>query len=147
MHVSQRPYMRAASAGFAFALIALGPRLAPAATTQFDGAWQTTVSCDESHGGLGYSFRFISNVSNGVLHGQRGTIGKPSSLVLDGNVGPDGNATLYADGYVGSRMTTPGQEEERGTRYGYHVNAHFDRSTGSGNRVEGRHCGYEFVRQ
>jgi hypothetical protein len=133
-------------AQFAAALLLV---IAPAALAEsrFDGAWQTTVSCQESRGGLGYSIRLVSTVTNGVLHGQRGTPGQPSSLTLEGTITPDGTAPLFATGYVGGREFTPGSEIERGTQFSYHINAHFSGNTGTGARVEGRPCTYEFVRQ
>ncbi len=41
----------------------------------------------------------------------------------------------------------PGRDTPRGTEYGYDVDAHFDGTTGSGTRLEGRLCTLQFVRQ
>jgi hypothetical protein len=56
----------------ATAAMALWPWFAAAQTPNFDGNWQTTVSCSASRGALGYSFRFVSTVKNDVFHGVQG---------------------------------------------------------------------------
>ena len=56
------------------------PSIASAADTQrFDGMWQTIVSCAAVRDALGYSFRFVSTVKDGVFHGVHGTAGEPGS--------------------------------------------------------------------
>jgi hypothetical protein len=126
--------------------------LAPAAawsadTGKFDGDWQTTVSCAAARDALGYAFRFVSTVKNGTFHGSRGIAGQAPYLQIDGKIGPDGNATLYADGLTGSKEYVPGRDTPRGTPYNYSISAHFDAATGSGTRVEGRPCTFQFTRQ
>lgn len=124
------------------------PCLALAASaTQFDGTWQTTVSCAAARDALGYSFRFPSMVQNGVLHGLHGVAGQPSSLQIDGMISPDGTGKLYAKGFTNSKEFVPGRVAERGTEYDYNIDAHFSASTGTGTRVEGRPCSYQFVKQ
>jgi hypothetical protein len=104
---------------FALALLLLSPSLPLAAGVQsFDGSWQTTVSCDAARDALGYSYQFVSTVKGGVLHGEYGAIGQPSSLQLDGTVGPDGMAKLYAKGLTGSKEYVPGRDTPKGTPYG-----------------------------
>jgi len=117
----------------------------PPGVTRFDGAWTTTVSCPDSNGALGYSFEAPTQIKNGVLHGERMRPGEPGWLVLDGQIGPDGQAKLYAKGLVGAAPFAVGQRP-KGTDYGYHVVARFEDARGSGTRVEGRHCELEFVR-
>ena len=61
-------------------LVALSLMLLPSAalaadTQRFDGMWQTTVSCPAARDALGYSFRFVSTVKDGVFHGLHGTAG------------------------------------------------------------------------
>ena len=127
--------------------LVLAPALACAADTQkFDGDWQTTVSCSAARDALGYSFRFVSTVKDGVLHGLQGTAGEPSSLQIDGKIASDGNASLYAKGRVGSKEFVPGRVTPRGTEYGYSIEAHFDHSTGTGTRIEGRPCTLQFIK-
>lgn len=118
-----------------------------AGTQQFDGAWQTTVSCAAARDALGYSFRFISTVKDGVLHSLRGTAGQPSSLQIDGTVEAGGTGKLYAKGFTGSKEYVPGRDTPRGTEYGYNIDARFEDATGTGTRIEGRSCSYQFVKQ
>jgi hypothetical protein len=114
---------------------------------KFDGKWLTTVSCANYRDALGYSYQFVSTVQGGVFHGVHGTEGEPGSLVIDGTIPPDGKASLYAKGRTGSPQYVPGHDTPKGTEYGYNIDAHFEGSTGSGTRVEGRSCTLKFVKQ
>jgi len=116
-------------------------------TQRFDGKWLTTVSCPNVRDALGFSFQFVSTVKDGVFHGLHGTEGEPGSLQIDGTIPPDGNASLYAKGRTGSKEYVPGRDTPRGTEYGYNIEAHFDGSTGTGTRVEGRPCSLKFAKQ
>ena len=113
----------------------------------FDGEWQTTVSCEASRDALGYSFRFISEVKDGKLRGLRGTEGQPSSLLIEGKIDADGAAKLYATGRTGSKEYVPGRDTPRGTEYNYNIKAQFKGTTGTGTRVEGRPCSFRFEKQ
>jgi hypothetical protein len=115
-------------------------------TNQFDGLWQTTLSCANSHGALGYSFRFASTIKNGVLHGEKGTAHEAGWLQIDGSVGSDGFVDLYLDGLVGASAAAVGQRPA-GTAYGYHVAARFSADRAEGHRVEGRPCTVIFIRE
>ncbi len=124
------------------------PTVALAADTQrFDGMWQTTVSCAAVRDALGYSFRFVSTVKDGVFHGLHGTAGEPSSLQIDGKIGDDGIGKLYANGRTGSKEYVPGRDTPRGTEYSYNIDAKFEGSTGTGTRIEGRPCTLQFEKQ
>ncbi|HXW89305.1 MAG TPA: hypothetical protein VEK33_02040 [Terriglobales bacterium] len=112
----------------------------------FDGTWDTTVSCENTAGALGYSYRFDSIVKDDVLHGEKGDKGKPGWFQLDGKIGPAGAARFYADGLVGASETAVGHRRA-GTRYNYHVEATFSDYSGTGKRVEGRPCTVEFTRK
>jgi len=112
----------------------------------FDGVWETTVSCENAAGALGYSYRFDSNVKDDVLHGEKGEKGKPGWFQLDGKISPAGTARFYADGLVGASETAVGRRRA-GTRYNYHVDANFSGDSGTGKRVEGRPCTFEFKRK
>ena len=126
-----------------------GPVQAQAAgtTERFDGKWQTTVTCEPARGALGFSYRFDSVVKAGHLRGLRGTEGQPSSLLVEGDIDADGAATLYAQGKTGSKEFVPGRDTQPGTDLGYHVKAHFEEKKGTGTRVEGRACSYEFEKR
>jgi hypothetical protein len=108
-------------------------------TTRFDGVWQTTLSCTNANGALGYSCRFPSTVKNGVLHGEKGTAHEAGWLQVDGSLRPDGVADLYVEGLVGAAPFAVGQRPA-GTPYGYHVDARFSLDHAEGHRVEGRPC-------
>jgi hypothetical protein len=124
------------------------PSAAPAAeANHFDGMWQTTVSCSAARDALGYSFRFVSTVKDGVFHGVHGTAGEPGSLQIDGKIGADGFAKLYANGRTGSKEYVPGRDTPRGTEYGYNIDAKFEGTMGTGTRIEGRPCSLQFEKQ
>jgi hypothetical protein len=127
------------------AMSASGAR-AEAATAPFDGEWTTILSCPNSNGALGYSFEFPSSITQGVLHGEKGTKGEPGWLTLDGHIQPDGAGDLYVSGVVGAAAFAVGQRPA-GTAYGYHVDARFSGDTGTGHRVEGRPCTVSFSRK
>jgi hypothetical protein len=111
----------------------------------FDGAWNTTLSCSNYGGALGYSFHFPATVKDGVLHGEKGTKGHAGWLQIDGTIAPDGAAKLYADGLVGASEAAVGARPA-GTQYGYHIEAKFTDDSGKGKRVEGRPCEVVFTR-
>lgn len=125
---------------FASAAMAVGD------TARFDGTWDTTLSCSNSTGALGYSFQFPSTVKDGVLHGQKGDEGKPGWLQLQGKIQSDGTATIYAKGLVGAKEYAVGHRPA-GTEYGYHIEGKFSDKEGSGKRVEGRPCEVSFVKK
>jgi hypothetical protein len=107
--------------------------------TRFDGLWQTTLSCRNADGALGYSFRFPSTIKNGVLHGEKGNAHQPGWLAIEGSLRPDGTADFYVEGLVGAADFAVGQRPA-GTSYGYHVEARFSLDHAEGHRVEGRPC-------
>ena len=115
-------------------------------TTEFDGVWQTTLSCPNAKDALGFSFRFPSTVRNGVLHGEKGTAGEAGWLKIDGSLHSGGGADLYVEGLVGAAPYAVGQRPA-GTSYGYHVDAHFTGAHGDGRRIEGRPCTVVWTRE
>jgi len=128
---------------FTFSLIALA---AGDENQRFDGKWDTVLSCENTDGAIGYSFKFLSVVKDGVLHAEKGTKGKPGWLQIDGKIQSDGVAKLYADGLVGAAETAVGRRPS-GTEYGYHIDAKFSDDSGDGKRVEGRACSVKFARK
>ncbi len=140
--------MRCAKNILSAVVLVLLPNILLASDTQrFDGNWLTTVSCPAARDALGYSYQFTSTVKDGVFHGLHGTEGEPGSLEVDGTIPPDGNASLYAKGRTGSKEYVPGRDTPRGTEYGYNIEAHFEGSTGTGKRIEGRPCSFKFAKQ
>jgi hypothetical protein len=112
----------------------------------FDGTWDTTISCGNTEGARGYSFTFLSAVKDGRLLGGKGTPGQPGWLELKGDIHPDGSARLYARGLVGSSQVAVGHLPPD-SAYGYHIAAKFSGDEGDGKRVEGRPCEAAFVRE
>jgi len=113
---------------------------------RFDGAWDTTVSCSNTAGALGYSYQFPSTVKDGVLHGEKGRKGKPGWLELEGKILPDGTMKLYAKGLVGAEEYAVGRRPA-GSSFGYHIEGKFSEKEGNGRRVEGRPCEVEFAKK
>jgi len=131
------------------------PQLAVAAPTapvsatgaaRFDGSWLTTLSCPAAAGALGFSNQFIGRVQEGIYHGAYGTPGQPGSLMLDGEIHPDGKVEMYATGVVGASAYAAGNVA-KGTKYGYHVAGRFEDLKGTGSRIEGRPCNFVFTKQ
>lgn len=111
----------------------------------FDGKWDLVLSCENTRGALGYSFKFPAVVKEDALHGEKGDKGKPGFLQVDGKIAPDGSAKFLADGLVGAADAAVGHRPA-GTQYSYHIDAKFTPDSGTGNRVEGRACSVTFTR-
>ena len=119
---------------------------------RFDGKWDTTLTCPDKGKTSGYTWKFLSTIMDGVLHGERGTAGQPGSFALDGKVGDDGAAKLTGNGIVMSRQYARGVFAAKGEDYSYNVKVQFKEATGSGVRDEGlgivgRPCTFEFAKQ
>ena len=123
---------------------ALSPSLAAAA--QFEGAWNTVVSCDMAAGGAkGYVWRFAGDVKNGRYRGQYGTPGQASSGLLTGAIGADGGARFSMSGYTGAVDYSVGFVQPK-TPFHFTANGHFDASHGSATRNELRPCTLDFTK-
>jgi hypothetical protein len=121
--------------------------LAPAtAAKAFDGAWLTTWTCPPAGQALGYSFQFITQVKDGAIHGTHGTPGERGSMVIDGKVETGGDAAIFGKGVVGASAFAVGGQAA-GTPFSFHGSAHFEKSTGTGKRIEGRICNVTFQKQ
>src|ERR1700722_10454910 len=88
---------------FAILVLVLLPGVSVAGPVHFDGSWQTTVSCEPSRGALGFSYRFLGEVKGGNFHGLHGAENQPGYLMVDGAIGDDGSANLYATGKTGAK--------------------------------------------
>jgi len=116
----------------------------------FDGTWKVSVVSPDNRDATGmvarcYRLQFAAHVKNGILHGEQGSQGRPSSLVIDGKIQPDGSADLSVRGVTGDAKYNLGHTNS-GTPYNYEVKAHFDGSRGTGTRLGGRISNYTFVR-
>ena len=137
---------RAIGLGICIVVICLGAASAEDDAKRFDGNWDTTVSCSNTAGALGYSYQITSTVKDGVLHGEKGEKGKPGWLELDGKILPDGTMKIYAKGLVGAQEVAVGHRP-RGSAFGYHVEGKFSEKEGNGKRVEGRPCELDFAKK
>lgn len=122
-----------------------------AQTTQYDGTWTTSMSCEASTHMPAFKWTFVSTITNGNFHGQHGQEGGPGYMVIDGPIKSDGSAKLHAKGTV-----QPGKAglvtEMKGNKYDYNVEAKFTTTSGTGKRDEGagilgRPCAFEFTKQ
>jgi len=118
---------------------------APTTAKNFDGTWQTTWTCLNYGQFPGYSYQFPIQVKDGSYHGQKGREGEAGSLVIDGKIMPDGTAAFFGKGVVGASVVALGAA--RGAQYAFHALAQFDRTSGSGKRIEGRPCSLIFEKQ
>ncbi len=119
----------------------------PVDTTRFDGNWKVAVACPAlSNGVAAYRFEFPAQVTNSNLRGRYGEEGRASSMLLEGTIASDGRSTLSATGLTGDARYNFDHAQPM-ARYTYHVNAHFDATYGSGQRVESRQCELTFAKQ
>jgi hypothetical protein len=131
----------------AFLLLFLSVTVHAADGTRFDGAWDATLSCPRSpDGAKAYSFEFDVQVKNGLLHGERGTEGKPGWMRLDGPIKDDGSAALIAEG-ITNLSEYAINHAQKGTPYKHAVSAHFEDKHGTGNWVTVRTCDFTFERK
>ena len=118
----------------------------------FDGTWQTTLTCPPKGSTDGYTWKFPAVVKDGAYHGERGTAGQPGYLSIDGKIADDGTAKLSANGIVASRQYARGVFVGQGTDYSYNIKAQFKETEGTGTRDEGlglvgRPCTFDFVKR
>lgn len=113
---------------------------------QFDGTWDTVLTCPDADGALGFVFHFASTVKDGLLRGGKGRKDQPGWFQLEGPIRADGSAILLADGLVGAAPFAVGQRPA-GTAYAFHVTSRFGDRAGTGTRVEGRPCTVTFTRE
>jgi hypothetical protein len=118
----------------------------------FDGTWQTTLTCPPKGSTDGYTWKFPSVVQGNTLHGERGTAGQPGYLAIDGKIADDGSAKLTASGVVESRQYARGVFAHQGENYSYNLKVQFKDAEGTGVRdqglgVVGRPCTFDFVKQ
>jgi hypothetical protein len=114
---------------------------------RFDGTWSTSVDCPKHEdGAFGYVIDLVVQVKDGVLRGERGAPGAPNWLRLQGNIQPDGSATIEAKGTTGDpKFLLKGGKQ--GVPYEYTVLAKFDESRGTGRRIQLRACRLTFAKQ
>ncbi|MFN0183751.1 MAG: hypothetical protein ACKVQR_08040 [Aquabacterium sp.] len=131
------------------AALALG-HAGPAAASALDGTWAVTMVCPPhqaaSDDALGYTHRFKGQVAGRQFSATYGTENQPGWHHLRGRIADDGSATLRLDGIVdNARHAINGAQ--RGKPYTYRVKAQFDARAGTGQRLTGRRCDFQFDRQ
>ena len=94
----------------------------------------------------------MTQVKDGFLRGQVGTEGTTGWYQLQGNIQPDGNARLSAQGLTGDakfniKNAQTGVPYAKGLPYSYQAVALFEGSRGTGHRLAGRICNLAFVKQ
>jgi hypothetical protein len=98
--------------------------------------------CPDSGSARGFTLHYSVDVRNGVLNGQRGTKGKPTSSTYTGQIASDGTAKIRAEGLTGPPAYSAGRVPA-GTPVEYTIAA-FSGETGEATRTETRPCTYEF---
>jgi hypothetical protein len=135
---------------FAAALFIVAlPSLVKADQSQFDGTWSVTLTCPsntEPSGALGYTYQFAASVKEGMLVGQFGVDGKPSSVKITGQIQTNGSAMLHAIGRTGESPYAV-KHPPISTMYEYDIKAQFNGSQGVGSRLQARKCELVFIKQ
>jgi hypothetical protein len=89
--------------------------------------------------------QFFAEVKDGVLAGQFGSSGQPSSLTLTGRIEPNGKGSIDARGMTGDPKFTANRVNQ-GSPYSYRADVQFDGARGSGKRTMIRPCDLTFVK-
>jgi hypothetical protein len=113
----------------------------------FDGKWSVLQICETTtEGARGYTWRYNADVKDGRLVGQYHTKGQIPWMTLEGQIQPDGTATLRASGVSGDAehniKFAPAQ-----TPISFQVAAKFEGTKGSGKRLGVRACAFTFSKQ
>jgi hypothetical protein len=146
---SRRPGGRAQRAVLAAVVCLAASAGASAQASRFDGDWQVTMNCPPHNvsddDAKGYTHRFPARVVDGVFTGTHGKDGEPGWHFLRGAIKPDGDAVLRLDGIVNNPRYAI-HDAPQGKLYSYRVKAHFEAAAGSGQRLTGRVCTFQFTR-
>ena len=121
--------------------------LESAHAASFDGTWSVLQVCETtSEGARGYTWRYDAGVKNGHLVGQYRTKGQSPSMTLEGQIQPDGAASLLAQGISGDAEHNMKFAQAQ-TPISFRVTAKFEGGKGSGTRLGSRACTFTFSRQ
>lgn len=133
---------------FCVALLAAVPGAFAEPATKFDGAWKVTLTCPAHSGdddAKGYTHRFPGEVTKGELRAVHGAEGEPGWHLLTGTIAEDGSAALRLEGVVNNAAYAI-NGAQKGKAYKYRVRARFEAASGSGERLTGRACHFDFAR-
>ena len=121
-------------------------RVVSLGVARFDGTWDVTVVCPvHTDGALGFTYRFLAQVKDGILDGQHSDR-EGLSVTFKGKIQPDGSANLEARGVTADPKYSVGGVK-KGTPFGWRAPARFEGSRGTGTRTELRICHLAFVKQ
>jgi len=109
----------------------------------FDGNWTVAIVCAAERGAQGYRIDLPGQVKDRQFRAARGGEGAPDSLVMEGNIQPDGSARFTVNGRTGDPKYAVGGVA-KSTPYSYTVKAKFEGASGSGLRQELRPCEVRF---
>ena len=113
----------------------------------FDGTWSVLQVCETTtEGARGYTWRYDAGVKTGHLVGQYRNKGQVPSMTLEGQIQPDGTATLQAQGISGDAEHNVKFAQAQ-TPISFRVAAKFEGSKGSGTRLGSRACKFTFSKQ
>ncbi|MCP3477426.1 caspase family protein [Bradyrhizobium sp. CCGUVB1N3] len=118
----------------------------PAASKEFDGKWDVSVSCANAGKALGYTRSLTATIANGAFHAEDADQAKANWLAIEGQIQADGKATLSARGTTGPSAYTVNNAAP-GSAYAYTIDAQFERTRGTGKRNELRPCNFTFVKR
>jgi hypothetical protein len=129
-----------------FAMICASLPLASSNAQSFDGDWSVLQVCETTQeGARGFTWRYAATVKNGHFLGQYRKVGESPSMTLEGQIKPDGTASLAARGISGSADFNQ-KFATTASPIAFQVTAKFSGTTGSGERVGSRACKFSFTK-
>ena len=117
-----------------------------AAPARFDGNWSVRIDCpsnSEPSGAKGYVYDFQATVEKSFLSGTRGEQSAPGYLHIEGVIQPAGTAELHANGRTGNPDFAV-KHPASGSTYTYQIDAQFESTKGTGQRLKTRVCTFVF---
>jgi len=115
-----------------------------AEAASFDGTWSVLQVCDSTQeGARGYTWRYDAAVKDGHLVGHYRNKGQSPSLTREGQINPDGTATLGAEG-ISADSDHNIKFAPPMSPISFRVAAKFEATAGTGNRLGARSCKFTF---
>lgn len=111
-----------------------------------DGEWAVLQVCEPTQeGARGFTWRYGATLKNGHFIGQYRNPGESPSMTLEGQVKPDGTASLTARGISGSADFNQ-KFATTASPIAFQVTAKFSGQMGTGDRVGSRVCKFTFTK-
>jgi len=130
--------------GLAAVVMAMGGAGAALASGPFDGTWNAVVDCPAVGDVDGYTWRFPVRVQDGKLSGKWSSPSDPQNFgELGGTIAANGDAELMMTGSTGPEAYSV-QHVRPHMLIRWRANAHFEKTSGAGKRVEQRPCDLSF---